>query len=270
MDELVGVIPDTDRGFQFGDGLFETIAIKGGQLRLWPAHRARLERGLGQLKLSVRGLDWRALEGALAEQQSGGDGALKVIVTAGDGSQGYRRSDGPLRWVISRRTVPPRPVEWWTRGVQLHLCETRLGKNPLLAGVKHLNRLEQVLARSEWDDSAIADGVMLNTDGEVICTTMANLFCLEETVLRTPELSECGVRGVMRARVIEEARALGLEVREQTISLQQLLGADEVFVTNALIGLWPVRQVGAQAIASGPVANSLLDRVAIDALVPHL
>jgi len=259
----------SNRGLQYGDGLFETVAVKAGLPRLWQAHRLRLARGLEQLQLADQELDWESLEAAVATAAAAqGEGSLKLVVTAGEGPRGYARGGAPLRWGISSSEPPARPLHWWRDGVELYLCKTRLGKNPALAGAKHLNRLEQVLARAEWSDPAIADGLMLDSDDQVICTTMANLFVVQEGRLITPDLGTSGVLGVMREQIEREAAAIGLVMAVEMLELGQLLASDEVFITNSLIGLWPVVRIAQQRFLVGPVATALQQRIASEALVP--
>ena len=123
----------------------------------------------------------------------------------------------------------------------------RLGENPVLAGIKHLNRLEQVLARAEWDDPDIAEGVLMDNNNNIIEGTMSNLFCVQalegvQPTLLTPALSRCGVRGVTRDRILETAAQLNIPHRETDMQLSDLQQASEIFISNSLIGIWPVRQ----------------------------
>ncbi len=134
----------------------------------------------------------------------------------------------------------------------------RLGCNPGLAGVKHLNRLEQVLARAEWDDPSIVEGLMRDADGHVVEGTMSNLFAVLDGVLLTPELSLCGVRGIMREIVLETAARCGLAPVERKIPTEALLRADEVFLTNSLIGVWPVRRFESEEFPVGDVTRRLM------------
>jgi 4-amino-4-deoxychorismate lyase len=129
-------------------------------------------------------------------------------------------------------------------GIRVHLCRLRLAHQPALAGVKHLNRLENVLARAEWSDSTIAEGLLLDQDGCAIGGTMSNLFIVEQGALVTPVLSRCGVAGVTRARVIDIAARSGVACRVEHLPLQRVLDADELFIVNSVIGLWPVSRMG--------------------------
>src|SRR5690606_20422301 len=132
-------------------------------------------------------------------------------------------------------------------------CTTRLAEQPLLAGLKHLNRLEQVLARSEWQGGEFAEGLMRDQSGRVIEGVFSNLFIVQEGVLVTADLSRCGVAGVMRAALLDSARAEGLKVEVRDISLEEFFQADEVFLCNSLFGVWPVRSVTGHHWPVGPL-----------------
>ena len=227
-----------DRGLQYGDGLFETLAIVEGQARHWPLHMQRLAKGCEHLGLPVP--PSLATE---SDQLCAGvkQGVLKIIVTRGVGGRGYRPPQPchPSRY-LEVFPWPDYPSANAITGVTIRLCETRLGINPALAGIKHLNRLEQVLARSEWQDMAIAEGLMRDVQGHIIEGTMSNLFIVKDGVLMTPDLSGCGVAGITRGRILALAAGIGLRANVRPLSLTDLRGADEVFLCNSLIGIWPV------------------------------
>jgi 4-amino-4-deoxychorismate lyase len=233
-------VPISDRGLQYGDGLFETLAVVESRPRFWERHMARLARGENVLGMPFS-------DKSLLRQEADslcGDcrrGVLKIIITRGSGGRGYRPPESPEpRRILSLHPWPDYPESWSREGIQLRLCETRWGCNRRLAGVKHLNRLEQVLARREWRDPQIAEGVMLDQEGRVISVTQGNLFLLRDNRLYTPELSRAGISGVMRLLVIEAAERLGIPVQIGDVSLEQLRQADALFVTNVLLGLCPV------------------------------
>lgn len=136
-------------------------------------------------------------------------------------------------------------------------CETRLGRNTRLAGIKHLNRLEQVLAQQEWDDPRIAEGFMLDTEGELVCATSCNVFLVRDGVLRTPDLRFCGVAGVMRARVILAAAELGIAVVEEPLWPDDVATAQEVFITNAVRGIRAVVSLDTLSWSPGPITAQL-------------
>jgi len=237
-----------DRGLLYGDGVFETIAIHHGEPRYWPRHMARLREGCRRLK--IHGIDYDVLRSeADMLCRSETRGVLKVIVTRGSGGRGYRApssDDGATGCtrILQRHDFPNYPKIFWQEGVELTICNSRLGGNPSLAGLKHLNRLEQVIARSEWHNSLIPEGLMLNQAGDVISGTMTNLFVVREKNLYTPDLSQCGVAGVIRGLVIDIARSLGISVYIDRLSLSDVLSSDEVFVCNSLVHIWPVSCIG--------------------------
>src|SRR5690606_9520667 len=171
-----------------------------------------------------------------------GAGVAKLIVTRGEGQRGYAPPQPcqPLR-ILQSAPLPQYPVAHAERGVRLFPCVTRLAEQPLLAGLKHLNRLEQVLARAAWQDAECAEGLMRDSSGRVIEGVYSNLFLVIGGVLVTADLSRCGVAGVMRAEILQQARSLGLVIELRDISFEELLGADEVFLCNSLYGIWPVR-----------------------------
>lgn len=246
-----------DRGFQYGDGLFETLRIRAGRPCLWSLHLARLAHGCGRLGLPMP--DEILLRGEADRLCRGeADGVLKIVLTRGSGGRGYRPPENPTPTrLLARFPVPDHPPENRTQGVAVRICDTRLGLNPALAGLKHLNRLEQVLARAEWCDIDIAEGLMQDIEGNIIEGTMSNLFVVQAGILRTPELSCCGVAGVMRARVMAEAGALGIPVDESRLGLHDLTAADELFLTNSVIGIWPVRRLAGRDYAPGPLTTHL-------------
>jgi 4-amino-4-deoxychorismate lyase len=255
----------TDRGLRYGDGLFETIHVVDGRPRYWEKHMARLRRGAQRLMIPVP----VELEGEAREMcEAVRAGVLKITLTRGQGGAGYFPGEGgvPTRVV---QIGPPRtrPAEWVRSGICIRICRTRLARNPSLAGIKHLNRLEQVLARAEWR-SEYAEGLMRDNDGLLIEGTMTNLFVVREGTLLTPDLSRCGVEGVMREVVIETAWQLGIPVRVAPVTIDDLSTANEVFLTNALVGLWPVREIDGTetghdhlSCTIGPVTRRLQEAV---------
>lgn len=246
-----------DRGLLYGDGLFETIAIRQGQPCLWRAHLARLATGTARLGIPLPDpAQWRAEVAALLAAAGHPTRAtLKLILTRGCGARGYAPPPAPCptRLLLLYRDGlhPPWPRAWEQAGVHLRYCRTRLGSNPALAGVKHLNRLEQVLARAEWPKpeataaaDSIAEGLMLDHHGDLICGTMTNLFVIgADGSLCTPALTQAGVAGTVRDLVLRCAAELGLRVTCRRLQPTMLPTARGAFLTNALIGLWPVRRI---------------------------
>lgn len=229
-----------DRGLHYGDGLFETLAVFSGEIRCWDDHWRRLSEGCRKLGLQCP-------ERALLEQEvyesCGGTSrkVVKILLTRGSGPRGYRvPPKTSTRRILVASDWPEYPSRHVQEGVRVRLCYTRLGHNPTLAGIKHCNRLEQVLARQEWQDEA-EEGLMLDLDGNVIEGTMSNVFLVKGDTLVTPDLARCGVAGVTRQRIIEQAPGLGVPVEVSDIKLEQVHEAQGIFLCSTVIGLWPVR-----------------------------
>lgn len=232
-----------ERGFHYGDGLFETMAIRQGAIPLWSYHWQRLAEGCQRLKLPVP--DQTALEEKIDRFiKNHPRGVLKLIISRGKGERGYRISESqdPTQ-VLYLNPWPDYPLHYSEQGVHLKICATPLSMNPVLAGLKHLNRLEQILARNEWQDDIYQEGIMLNTAGHVVEGTMSNLFWVKDGQLYTPDLSECGVLGIMRQQILEKMNELERDIRIVAEPMTSLLQADEIFITNSLIGVWPVQAI---------------------------
>jgi len=233
-------ISSLDRGLLYGDGVFESIGVEAGQPRFWLRHLARLAAGCERLGIPQPEGE-RLLEESRLVISGVNRGVLKIIVTRGCTGRGYR----PTNDAIPTRIIQlhPWPDDTGTchgSGVRVRLCRQRLGHNPALAGIKHLNRLEQVLARGEWADPGIHEGLLLDGHGCLVEGTMSNLFLIRDRVLMTPDLSRCGVAGILRTVVMELAAKVPMPLQIRALGLDDLRGADEVFLTNSLIGIWPV------------------------------
>lgn len=255
--EPVSWVDVADRGFQYGDGVFTTLKVLRGVPLFLDAHLARLERDAARLFLPVP--DLAVLE-AEVRQLCGlkPEGVLKIQWTGGGGGRGYRRPDAPTGTrVLGLHPLPDYPATLHDQGVAVRVCRTRLGINPALAGLKHMNRLEQILARAEWSQADIREGLMLDTGGHVVEGTMTNLFLVRQGKLHTPKLDRCGVAGVMRGWVLAGAAELGLAVEERRLSLDEVRAADELFLTNSVIGLWPVSRLEARAYPVGPISGAI-------------
>ena len=254
-----------ERGLHYGDGLFETIACVGGEPRFLRRHLRRLASGC--VRLGLGPLDMPALGAEVRELARGAHRAvIKVLVTRGPAlARGYAASGRELPTRITLRY--PWPEDDPARaqqGVRVRIAATRLGENPALAGLKHCNRLEQVLARREWDDAGITEALMLSSSGALISGTMTNVFIVQDSRrLLTPRLDRCGVAGIMREVVLEEAAAAGLGTAECALEAADLTRAQEVFLTNALAGLWPVCELAGVSLAPGPVTRQLQARLAV-------
>ncbi|MBK1700439.1 aminodeoxychorismate lyase [Thiococcus pfennigii] len=254
-------LPIGDRGLQYGDGLFETIALRGGRPCLWDLHLARLREGAARLGLPLPDPACLHRE-CLALGAELPDGVVKLIVTRGDGGRGYRPPAMPHpRRILTLHARPAHPRSWGDDGVAVVLCRTPVGQSPALAGLKHLNRLEQVLARAEWDDPQIAEGLMADADGHLVGGTMSNLFLLRGRTLLTPPLDRAGIAGTVRAALVRLAPGLGHRVVETRLRRADLADADGAFLTNAVIGLWPIRRFDGRDLGHDPLPGALVAAV---------
>ncbi|MFO1436462.1 MAG: aminodeoxychorismate lyase [Gammaproteobacteria bacterium] len=211
-----------DRAVQYGDGVFETLPIIDGQPQHWDRHLARLKLGCQRLNFPPPAAE-QLFDDLLKLPLDNERAVLKIIVSRGAGGRGYRPAaiSQPTR-ILTLWPWPQYPSHYFEEGITLRVCDTPLGSNPRLAGIKHLNRLEQVMARGEWDDGEIAEGLMLDQRGNIIEGTMSNVFLLQDGVLHTPLLNEAGVAGIMRQIVIEQCEAIGSPVVEREITLDEL------------------------------------------------
>lgn len=252
-----------DRGLAYGDGCFETLRLTPGGAPLWPWHRARLLGGAARLgiPLAEAVLD-EALTQALARCH--GSAVLKLILTRGSGGRGYAAPQAVApRLLASLHPLPARPHSDYHEGIVTGLCQQRLATAPALAGLKHLNRLEQVLARQEVQRAGWAEGLMLDEHGRPVEFTSMNLFARFGDQLWTPPLAQAGVAGVARAVIIEQlAPAAGLFISQQLRPLSQLRQADEVFACNSVAGILPVRTLALWRWPVGPVTLALQARLA--------
>jgi 4-amino-4-deoxychorismate lyase len=228
-----------DRGLSYGDGAFETMRVRRGAVRFLDYHLERLADACRRLK--IKSPDRARLRNEIARIAAlRAEGVLKLIVTRGIGARGYCLS-GRERCT---RVISLHPLSGAARAAALpkrvRLCAMRLGINETLAGLKTLNRLESVLARAEWTDTRIWEGLMRDTDDNIVCGTMSNLFMRRGSRLITPKLDRCGIAGVMRRWVLEQASGLELAVTEGRLRWEDLRGADEVFMTNAVVGIVPI------------------------------
>lgn len=244
-----------DRGLMYGDGVFRTILTRAGRPLNWARHLRLLERDCGVLGLPCPDA------GLLVEEIAGvapGDCVVKVVVTRGTGGRGYAvPPDARPTRIVAAWPAPADRLIAARDGVRVRRCDMTLAIQPRLAGVKSLNRLENVLARAEWHDPDIREGLLADTDGRLVEATMSNVFLARGATLVTPELLRCGVRGAQRERVLDIARARGLACEVRDVAFDELDGCEEVFLTNSVIGVWPVVALGQRQWAPGPVARLL-------------
>ena len=261
----VATVDHRDRGLQYGDGVFETMCVRRHAVRHLDYHLQRLFEGCARLMIEPPNEDRlrRELSEAAARRASA---VLKLIVTRGVGPRGYWCS-GRERCtrILTLTALPHSAARLAGKPISVRICRMVLGTNTRLAGLKTLNRLESVLARSEWTDPRIHEGLLRDGDDNIVCGTMSNLFLRRGKLLVTPLLDRCGVAGVMRRWVLQQARALRLRPTQGRIGVQDLKDAEEVFMTNAVAGLMSVGEIRQGALRIRPpmtaTAVALRDRL---------
>lgn len=256
--QLSDKLASDDRGLAYGDGLFETIVSNNGRAAFLDWHLQRLQLGCERLAIN---LDRPALRNEIDQLLTccTGSSVVKIIVTRHVAGRGYKPQPnvGSNR-IISIAAHTAADQQQQRTGVNLRLCAHRLPVNPPLAGIKHLSRLDNVLARSEWQNQDIAEGLMLDSDGRIVEGTMSNVFVVKNKQLLTPSLHRCGVAGVARQFIIEAlAPDLELKTKVADLRVDDLLQADELFICNSVIGIWPVRAIGCHHKVVGPITRLL-------------
>ena len=246
-----------NRGLAYGDGLFETIAAPGGRPRHLERHYARLRAScerLGMPSPSRESIDADIVKLVTADT----DCIVKIIVTRSGGGRGYRPPD---QAAISRMTGifpwPDYPPARSKQGIHAIRCAMRLGENPLLAGMKHLCRLEQVLAQREVAATPADEGLLFSSSGLLVSGSMSNVFIVSAGRLQTPRLDRCGVAGIMRGLILEAANTHSLDVEVGDFDAQALAAAQEIFVCNSVFGIWPVSVLDGVAIGVGKLTQSV-------------
>lgn len=243
-------LPASDRAIQFGDGCFTTARIAAGQVCLLEPHLQRLQKACE--KLLIPFVAWAELQREMIELARGNDrGVLKVIISRGSGGRGYSAANclHPVR-LLSVSAYPVHYDEWRREGIKLALSPVRLGRNPQLAGIKHLNRLEQVLIRTHLEQTSADEALVLDSEGFITECCAANLFWRQGEVVFTPRLDQAGVNGLMRQLCLQQLAHSGYRVVEVHAREAALAEADEMVICNALMPVVPVRQYGSQPFSS--------------------
>ena len=230
----------SDRGLAYGDGVFETFRIVSGKLLFEGLHLQRLSRGCDRLGIIHEPALIKAeLQGALKLREPQAE-ILKLIVTRGISGRGYRPETGDTSTrIITLHSLPARMQNHANEGINAFVCKQRLSPQPALAGIKHLNRLEQVLASMEWPDETFQEGIMLDLESNVVEGTRSNIFIVNNGHVMTDSLATCGIAGVMREILLPHFDDLQIG----KFHLQQLLDAEEVFFCNSIFGVWPLRHL---------------------------
>lgn len=247
-----GQVPAFDRGLLYGDGLFETIRFASGAAPLWARHMCRLGDGCARLGVPP------PEPGLLADEArrvlaGDGDAVVRITLTRGPGERGYAPPANPQATrIVAAHPAPTIPADWYQRGIRVRSCEVRLALQPRLAGMKHLNRLEQVLARAEWSDPDVVEGLLFDHVGHLISATAANVFGVQDGVVVTPALDQCGVAGVLRAELLD---AFPLTV-VRPITRDEAMRMDEIFVCSSVRGVLPVREWDGRTLRIGAATRA--------------
>jgi len=246
-------IAANDRGLLYGDGLFETILLEGGAAPLWSRHMQRLLRGCERLGLPAPDPELLAREAqrVVADTQRA---VIRITLTRGIGARGYALpKQAECTRIVAAFDPPFIPADWYARGIRVRFGELRVAVQPRLAGIKHLNRLEQVLARAEWSDPEIVEALLFDAKDRLISATAANVFVACGGNLITPALDQCGVAGVAREEIL--AQYPDTKVRE--VTREELMQADEIFLSSSVRGILPVREMDGHAFKPGAFARAM-------------
>nr|VFJ72654.1 MAG: aminodeoxychorismate lyase apoprotein [Candidatus Kentron sp. FW] len=261
--QATDTISAVDRGFQYGDGIFETMAVAEGVPLCLPEHLDRLADGCQRLWLPQPA---QALlqEEVQAVANNIERGVLKIMISRGVGGRGYAPTSHaskihpPATRIVASFDWPDYPADFFEEGIETCLCDMRLGRNSELAGIKHLNRLEQVLGRAECEEKGIPEGIMRDADDDIIEGTMSNLFLVQGNKLITPALSHSGVRGIIRARIIDLAHEMvGMNVCVTRLRPSALYHSDGAFFCNSVMGMWPVKKLADHRYSISPAIRRL-------------
>ncbi|WP_343803057.1 aminodeoxychorismate lyase [Marinobacterium maritimum] len=254
FSDCIGV---ADRGLAYGHGVFETFLVLNGTPVFYTEHLQRLLTGCKRLGIPVDQLPQRLEHDLMQLDYPAGRAVLKLIVTCGSGGRGYLTPNpaSPVR-ILMLSPLPEYPGQP-EQGIRARWCQTRLACQPLLSGIKHLNRLEQVLARNEWQDPAIREGLVCDSRGFVVEGTMSNLCFIAGGRFCTPALDQSGVEGIVRNQLLQLAALQGLEVEAGRYTPDDVHSADELFVCNSLIGIWPIVQLGDRSYEWGTYTRRL-------------
>lgn len=247
----IDTVSALDRGLAYGDGLFESVRLIGTAAPLWTRHMQRLQESCQRLHMVVPDAEqlWHEV---LQVSRDLPQSVVRITITRGHGPRGYRPplAAQPTR-IVAAFAAPSADHATYRDGLHMRVCDLRLAEQPQLAGMKHLNRLEQVLARAEWNDPAIAEGLLRDGHDRVISATMANLFAVMDGDLLTPALDRCGIAGVARAEIL----ATSSYIRVGELILSELRHASEVFLSSSVRGILPVQSLGETVYGVGPITR---------------
>lgn len=257
-------LPLTDRAIHYGDGVFETVAVVDGALLCWEEHMHRLHHGCTRLAIPPPAAETlRAETDCLLPPR--GQAVLKIIVSRGQGGRGYQSPETvkPTR-IMGLYDWPDYPEKLYRNGVTCTLSHVRLGHAPALAGIKHLNRLEQVLARDDVTARGFREGLVLDHDGNVIEGTMSNLFLIRGATLITPDLDNCGVAGIIRHLILDRVLEWGLKPEVRPLSMDDVKSAEELFLCNSILGVCPITGLEDRVWPVGAYTRAIMDSLTGD------
>lgn len=261
INDLIDV---NDRGLAYGDGIFETIAYVNGVLHNWPLHWQRINRGAERLSLIIPDEEFLVTcihdkikqytnldDTNSDDQQQIKKQVIKIIISRGSGGRGYQfPQTAQSSLIINLHHWPDRCVDDYKTGINVKICQTCLAQQPALAGIKHLNRLEQVLARNELNDGHFHDGLLLactdnvsDMNAHVIEATSSNLFFVKNKQLFTPKIDTCGVQGTIRQEILQRSEKMAIKLEQGHYTLHDLIAASEIFLSNSIFGLVPVASI---------------------------
>ena len=252
--EISTLVEASNRGLNYGDGLFETLLVSNGRPRRWQVHMDRLGIG-GELRGMIMPPQSILLREVQTVSAGMSDAVVKIVIARGGQGRGYMPPPGenPVR-IVSAHQYPDGVAELARKGIRARVCELRLGIQPALGGIKHLNRLEQVLASAEMLETDADEGILLDREEHVVSAIAANIFLVIEDRLLTPRLDLCGVRGVVRSHILA---GFGARCEQRRITLDMLQEADEVFICNTVKGIVPVTAIDDYVFEIGLVTREL-------------
>jgi 4-amino-4-deoxychorismate lyase len=252
--EISVFVDTTNRGLNYGDGIFETLVVHSGRPRRWQAHMDRLGDGCERLGLVMppQAILLREVQTVSAGLSNA---VVKIVLTREAGQRGYMPAENAAcTRIVSAHAFPEGTSAMARKGIKTRICELRLAIQPALGGIKHLNRLEQVLASAELRETGLAEGILLDQEDHVISAIAANIFLVMDDRLLTPRLDRCGVRGVLRSQIL---LGFGARCEQRRILVDMLQEADEVFICNTVRGIVPVTAIDSHSYEIGPVTREL-------------
>lgn len=251
---VINCLDVQERGFAYGDGIFSTINIQNGQAKLLDLHWQRIQLGCERLVVSCKKLvQWQHDFDLFMAHYP--DCIAKIVITRGCGGRGYLPDTQvqPHCYFYAYQAIPHSQA--YQQGINSTILKQALGLSPMLAGLKHLNRLEQVLLRQELAVLDYPEGLVCDIQGRVVEGVFSNVFMIKDNIIYTPSLQQAGVAGVMRQHILYLAQHLQLTVTILDLMPADFLAADEVFFCNSVYGVWPVKQIQGTIYAHNPLTQ---------------